>query len=160
MNRIQDLRNMINKSRVKSIIASTALVISPITVASSAQSSHSEFTYESPGTSYNINLRSWVASISFLPDYFDGRCTTITVGGYATKYTVQLSLSANMSNPIENKFITTFGGGTSYKFTGLKGNTTYYYRALGEDSYRPEWTNVKSFTTSEALTNSDLFKCM
>lgn len=145
-------------------IASTAVALFFISAALvGAKPTQSSFTYELPMT-FQMNVRSWLAtSVTAGSDIFDGHCGTVywTRGSLEdTKFTVQVSTSANMANPIQ-QIVTATSTDTlnmSYKFKNLKGSTTYYARVLAETS-RPEWSDTYKFVTTTEIAPGGMLSC-
>ena len=65
---------------------------------------------------------------------------------YANKYGFQIALDTNFTSIIKKIFVTP----PSYTFSGLKSNTTYYWRCeAGDCNYNGEWSEIYSFTTGK-----------
>lgn len=154
---------MLLKRRVISIAITVIALTFISTSFAGAKPTQSSYTYEFPMT-FQMNVRSWLAtSVTAGSDIFDGRCGSVywTRGGMEdTKFTVQVSTSANMANPIQ-QIVTATSTDTlnmSYKFKNLKGSTTYYARVLAETS-RPEWSDTYKFVTTTEIAPGGMLSC-
>lgn len=100
------------------------------------------------------------------PGYFpDGKCLNIqwyAANPTAKKYTLQISTSPTMSNPIEATYTDTaeYSNYMTYKFKNVSPNTTYYYRIRADDAYIVEWSAVKAYTTGAGLASNAMFSCI
>src|ERR1035437_6399025 len=67
----------------------------------------------------------------------------------ADSFTLQVSLSSSLDNPVFNKSGLT---GTSQQVTGLSNLTVYYWRARATNKYgTSDWSTTRSFTTTGPL---------
>lgn len=151
-----------NSLSVKKIFAVTFLVIFSLCSLSLAKIEPTKSTFTSNNSTYfSVLLRPTTTNVYVQNDILDGKCAIFTFSPYSgyKKITLQISQSANMSNPAT--YSTTLSSTvTNIRVTNLLGKTTYYVRARVDDSHKIEYGPITSFTTAGAIPPGQIFDCL